>query len=112
MDTDHGQASKAIAFLSACGFTTFTAEHGDAKAVAGSLRLRAGVSVARVVRLDIDGVDDLGYTVGRAARLCAVAQPWQVRAGAKVAGTRFALHRIEGEIRVQPVVGRSVPVGA
>lgn len=134
---------KAIAFVDCCGFTSFTAEHGDAEAVAlhlqlrddltreaalagvevvkwlgdgamlaaddvtaaltclyrtmlrardaGSLPLRAGVTLGPVVRIDLDGPDYLGMSVNRAARLCDVAQPWQVRTGAEVEAVRFTL---------------------
>jgi class 3 adenylate cyclase len=137
--------TKAIAFLDCCGFTNFTAEHGDAEATGlflalredvtreataagveivkwlgdgamlaaddvasaltclyrtmvrtrdrGALPLRAGITCGPVVRVALDeaGVDYLGMSVNRAARLCAVAQPWQVRSGAEVESVRFTL---------------------
>jgi class 3 adenylate cyclase len=135
--------TKAIAFVDCCGFTTFTAEHGDRAATelhlrfredllreaaatgveivkwlgdgamlaaddvpsvlrcvyrlmvlasdAGSLPLRAGITLGPVVRLELDGVDYLGASVNGAARLCTGARPWQVRSGAAGQSVRFML---------------------
>ena len=141
---------KAIAFVDCCGFSRFTAEHGDRAATelhlrlrddllheadatdveivkwlgdgamlaaadvasmlrclyrlmvrardAGSLPLRAGITHGSVVRLERDGVDYLGRSVNRAARLCTIAQPWQVRSGAEVESVRFML-RLAADLR-------------
>lgn len=60
---------------------------------AGALPLRAGITSGPVLRMTLDDeVDYLGMSVNRAARLCALAQPWQVRAGAEVeSAVRFNL---------------------
>ncbi|WCB91489.1 hypothetical protein DSM104299_00160 [Baekduia alba] len=79
MQAEISSATKAIAFVDCCGFTRFTVDHGDRAATKLHLRLR--------------GVDYLGMSVNRAARLCTVAQPWQVRSGAEVESVRFMLRR-------------------
>ncbi|HET6507050.1 MAG TPA: adenylate/guanylate cyclase domain-containing protein [Baekduia sp.] len=58
-----------------------------------ALPLRAGITYGPVVRVVLadTGLDYLGMSVNRAARLCAVAQPWQVRSGAEVEAVRFTL---------------------
>lgn len=154
---------KVIAFVDCCGFTNFTAQHGDAAAVAlhrrlrrdltreaapagveivkflgdgamlaaddvtaaltclyrtmvrardaGSLPLRAGVTAGPVIAVEHDGGDYLGMSVNRAARLCDVAQPWQVRTGAEVEAVRFTLHprRSDPRRRADPAGSRRAP---
>lgn len=46
---------------------------------AGSLPLRAGVTVGQVTRIPCRELDYLGQSVNLAARLCARATPWQAR---------------------------------
>lgn len=56
----------------------------------GPLPLRGGIAVGRVTRAPYGDLDYLGTAVNRAARLCADAAPWQVRA--TVGGGREAMH--------------------
>jgi class 3 adenylate cyclase len=63
---------------------------------AGSLPIRAGVAVGPVLATTTDGFDYIGMTVNRAAHLCEVARPWQVRLRSEGDEVRYTLLPSDG----------------